>query len=92
MEKKLPRNKFKRKIIILRIIGFLFIAFQLLGYVGATHTDREEMDTPETIGYFIGYNFFIWLAIFFFYWSWKVSKKAKKINAANVIDAIGEEN
>ena len=65
MKKKLPKNKFKRKIIILRSIGFLCIALQLLGYIGSAHTDREEMDISETIGYFIGYNFFLWIAIVF---------------------------
>lgn len=91
MKKNSPQHKLKRKALIIRIFGFLFIAFQLLGYIGSPNTRTKEMDIPETIGYFIGYNFFIWLAIIFFYWSWKESKKAKKMNAASVIEAIGEQ-
>jgi len=90
MEKNPATKTFRRKILILRIIGFVFLAFQLLGYLGATESGFEGKDTSEKIAYILGYNFCLWIALAFFYWSWNIHKAKKRAINADLINSIGE--
>jgi len=80
--------KIRRKLTIIRVLLFICIGFQLLGYIGQTKSHAPlNNSNGEAIGYYIGYNFFLWIAIGLFLWMWKVQKQLKKASGAHLIDS-----
>lgn len=91
MDTKSPKRKGRIKVIVLRIIAILFIIFQILGYIGAMAGDREiPTDSAERIGFYIGFNFFLYISIIFFVWAARVKKKMKLQKEIEIIETIGK--
>lgn len=89
MDKQKQARKAKRKIIILRILGCILIFFQLVGYLNNPSDRTVDNDAAGKIGYFLGYNIFLWIALFLFYRSWTIAKKNKRKEKADTIESIG---
>jgi hypothetical protein len=77
------------KVIVLRIFASIFLLFQLLSY---PHMFDGMPDSylSGSIGYFIGFNLFLYVSAGLFYWAWKVKKKNQKFQNIESIDSIGK--
>jgi Na+-driven multidrug efflux pump len=84
------QKKLKRKMIIIRVIGIVLIAFQLLAYLGNIDEPRPTDDTAELVGYYFGYNFFLWVGIIMLIWSFNVGKKLKLVIRDEMVEGIGK--
>lgn len=90
MEITPTQKKLKRKIVIIRVIGIVLIAFQLVAYLGNIDEPAQAKDTAELIGYYFGYNFFLWIGIIMLIWSFNVGKKLKQVKQDELMEGIGE--
>ncbi|MFP9098316.1 hypothetical protein ACLI09_04620 [Flavobacterium sp. RHBU_24] len=91
MQSTPTQKKLKRKIIIIRIIGILLIAIQMLGYLGNIDEPMPERPVDELIGYYIGYNLFLWIGIVLLIWSFNVGKKLKQVKRDEMMEGIGSD-
>ena len=90
MEITPTQKKLKRKMIIIRVIGIILIASQLLAYLGNINEPTPTDDTAELVGYYFGYNFFLWIGIILLYWSFNVGKKLKQVKRDEMMEGIGK--
>lgn len=83
--------KKRNSIITLRIIAVIFLVLQLISYLGSII--RKEHHVHENIassaGYYIGYNFFLLIAVALFLRAWSLKKRLRREEVARQIDAIG---
>ena len=84
------KKKLKRKMIIIRVIGIILIASQLLAYLGNIDEPTPTDDTAELVGYYFGYNFFLWIGIILLIWSFNVGKKLNQVKRDEMINTIGK--
>ncbi len=91
MKKPINIKRAKLTIKIFNILGIIFICFQAMGYMGSGEIIVQQGSPGETIGYFIGFNIFLWVALFFFYRAQRVKKKLNSSIKADMINSIGQE-
>jgi hypothetical protein len=89
MEITPTQKKLKRKIVIIRVIGIVLIAFQLIAYLGNIDEPAPERPAEELIGYYFGYNFFLWIGIIMLIWSFNVRKKLRQVKQDELMNTIG---
>jgi hypothetical protein len=89
MEPTATEKKLKRKMIVLRVIGIILIAFQLLVYLGNINKPMPDREVSELPGYYIGYNLFLWIGIVMLIWSFNVGKKLKQVKKDEMMEGIG---
>jgi hypothetical protein len=81
----------KKRIKLLNGIGYTLIAIQVLAFIGSLGKKEEPItDKAELIGYYIGSNLFIIIAIILFLKARSLRKKLKDIEQSALIDSIGE--
>jgi len=85
------QKKLKRKMIIIRVIGIVLIAFQLLAYLGNIDEPVPARPLDELIGYYVGYNLFLWIGIILLIWSINVGKKLKQVKRDEMMEGIGSD-
>jgi|GEM_PF-2180897 len=91
MKTKDPIKKIRRKRMIIRIFAWIFLAMQLLAYIGnANEAPYKSDDLSEEVGHHIGYNLFLIISAILFYRLYKITKSLKKVSYENSIDAIGQ--
>ena len=75
---------------ILNIIGIILVVFQLLAYLGRAKGEKEAFtDTIEQVAYYIGFSFFLIIAIILFIIAYSIRRKEKKRAQDELIDSIG---
>ena len=82
------QTKLKRKINVLRVIGILLVIFQLMAYMGESAGPPE--DSLEMIGYYFGYNMFMFIGLLLLLWSFNVGKKLKQVKRDEMMEGIGK--
>lgn len=90
MEPTATQKKLKRKMIIIRVIGIVLIVLQLVAYLGTIDEPMPERPLNELIGYYIGYNLFLWIGIVLLIWSYNVGKKLKQVKRDEMMEGIGK--
>jgi len=68
--------------LILIILGWLLLAFNLLGYLAKGPHLPEDTGTVNTVAFYIGYNLFLILGIIFLIVGYKLKRKAKNKRAS----------
>jgi len=91
MKTKEPIKKIRRKRPIVRIFAWIFLAMQLLAYIGNANEATYKRDYfSEVVGHYVGYNLFLIISAILFYRSYKIMQNLKKAIEANRIDVIGK--
>ncbi len=67
----------KRRIKIYNILGYVFIFLQLASYAGSTSEKVDYVSVYEKVGYYVGYNILLIVAIIFFISARELKKKIK---------------
>ncbi len=82
----------KKKINLLNIIGYALLGLQALSFIGSLGMEKEPITgTPELLGYYVGSNFFLIIAIILFLSARSLRKKLNKANQLKEIDSIGQD-
>jgi hypothetical protein len=81
----------RRRIKILNVTAIVFLIIQLASYLGSIGGEDEVItNTPELIGYYLGFNLPLLIAIILFIISFFLQKrKLQKMEAKDMIDSIG---
>lgn len=73
------------------IIAVLLLTIQILGYLGSLFSSEEKLKF-KSVPYFLGFNIFIIIAVFFLIEIRHLRKKLKNQDLQNKIRSIGDEN
>ena len=80
----------RRRIKILNVTAIVFLIIQLASYLGSIEGEDEVItNTPELIGYYLGFNLPLLIAIILFIISFSQKRKLQKMEAKDMIDSIG---
>ncbi len=81
----------KKKMNLLNVIGYSLIGLQVLGFLGNLGKKKVPIeDTAELIGYYIGSNIFLIIAIILFIKSRSMRKRLNNSLQSEMIDSIGK--
>jgi hypothetical protein len=84
------RQNMRRRIKILNVTAIVFLIIQALSYAGSLGGKDEIItNTPELIGYYLGFNLPLIIAIILFIISFSQKRKLQKMEERNMIDSIG---
>jgi len=92
MSKTVIKQKGKTKVTVLKTLAVIFLVFQLIGYINSITVVETFMSSSERIGYYIGFNFSLYIAIGFYLWYRSARKEMKNNQKAQLIDAIGKDD
>ena len=75
---------------ILRILGSIFILFNLLAYLSSSHTEYPDgaNGTADLMAYYTGKNLLIVAGILLFFLAYRINRKLRKNKENEMIDAF----
>lgn len=87
---KTARQKAKRKAIIYRGIAIFFLLLQLSAYAGEIFNNESAYLKNDYVIYFSAVSLFLYVALVFFYLSYKAAKMARTIVSEEDLEGIGQ--
>ena len=88
----------KTRRIVLIILGYIFVLFELISFIQVisqrkdSNTALTDSQGAERIAFYIGYNFWIILALICFVSAYRLKKKIKRRSMKAVVESIGSES
>ena len=83
-------TKMKQTRVILNIIAFLLLVYQILGYLATLKNPSTDAQGIYAVAYYLGFNFPILLAAILGIISLNIKRKIRKKEADSLIDSIGK--